>query len=264
MTAGSGPGMASPEQTNDVTPESFLDRQRVMTVATLDPDGLPHAASLPYRREDGELYIAVAPASRTARNLGAVGPVAGTIDDRTSPTAALSLQLRGSAELIADPEVVARLAAGAPAPPGEVSIYRIVADELRFLRDGADTGAETGPAAASAFLNARLEERSAAPGETIVRQGVPADRFYVIVSGACEVAREGGAGRQALARLGPGQFFGETGLLAGVPRTATVTALEATRTLTLSRANFRAALAEVAPTAEGLARAIYEGLRTED
>lgn len=259
--------MTSPDRTSDLTPETFLERQRVMTVATLGPDGLPHAVSLPYRREGGDLYIAVAPSSRTARNLGPVGPVAATIDDRTSPTATLGLQLRGSAELIADSAAMARLAtpgtAGGTSAPVEQRVYRIAADELRFVPDGADTGADDGPASgASAFLNARLEERTAAAGEAVVRQGVPADRFYVIADGACEVTRESGAGRQVLARLGPGQYFGETGLLAGVPRTATVTALEATRMLTLSRSNFRAALAAVAPTAEELARAICEGQQT--
>jgi MFS family permease len=64
------------------------------------------------------------------------------------------------------------------------------------------------------------------PGEAVVRQGDPADRFYFIVDGSFEVTQtkdEGGAPR-FLRSLGPDEVFGEIGLLSGVPRTATVTA----------------------------------------
>jgi CRP-like cAMP-binding protein len=110
-----------------------------------------------------------------------------------------------------------------------------------------------------AALRGSLEERTAAAGEAIVRQGQAPDRFYVIMAGECEVVRDGGGGRQVLARLGPGRFFGETGLLAGVPRTATVVAAGEVRLLALNRANFRAALMAIGGTAEELARAIYQG-----
>lgn len=252
------------DRSNSQNPGDFLGQHRSIVLATLGPDGLPHAVSLPYWRDRDDVYVTVDPASRTARNLGAVGPVAGTVDDQDAASGRLSLQLRGSAELIADPDLVAKIATSGTISPGQAaserSIYRIVADELRLLAVGEDTPAITGDQTASTLvaLRSRLEERTATPGEDFVRQGAAADRFYVIVSGECEVVREGGGGRQVLARLGPGRFFGETGLLAGVPRTATVTAVTDTRTLTLNRANFRAALAEAAPTAEALARLIYE------
>ena len=80
---------------------------------------------------------------------------------------------------------------------------------------------------------ARLERAMAAAvvvpmraGDTIIRQGNEADRFYVIADGEVEVTQapaEGGPAR-VLRRLGPGDVFGEIGLLSGVPRTATVTA----------------------------------------
>lgn len=63
-------------------------------------------------------------------------------------------------------------------------------------------------------------------GDTIIRQGDDADRFYVIADGEVEVTQVPAAGGPArvLRRMGPADVFGEIGLLSGVPRTATVTA----------------------------------------
>jgi MFS family permease len=62
------------------------------------------------------------------------------------------------------------------------------------------------------------------PGEVIVRQGDPSDRFYVIDSGTLRVTQVAHGDEAVLRELGPGDVFGEIGLLRGVPRTATVTA----------------------------------------
>jgi hypothetical protein len=79
-------------------------------------------------------------------------------------------------------------------------------------------------------------------GEVIIRQGEPADRFYVIAAGEVEVtqtAPDGGAAK-VLRRMGPTEFFGEIGLLSRVPRTATVTALTDGRLIALDAAPFLA------------------------
>ncbi|CAN5839574.1 hypothetical protein BH24CHL6_BH24CHL6_07720 [soil metagenome] len=78
------------------------------------------------------------------------------------------------------------------------------------------------------------------PGESIVRQGERADRFYVITEGEVEVtqvAAQGGPAR-LLRRLGRADFFGEIGLLSNVPRTATVTAVSQGGLLALERDAF--------------------------
>jgi MFS family permease len=64
------------------------------------------------------------------------------------------------------------------------------------------------------------------PGEVVVRQGEPADRFFHILDGSFEVtqAKDPGGAPRFLRMLGPDEVFGEIGLLRGVPRTATVTA----------------------------------------
>lgn len=64
-------------------------------------------------------------------------------------------------------------------------------------------------------------------GQEIVRQGEPADRFYIIVSGSFTVTQDTDAGETIVLRhLGPDMVFGELGLLRRAPRSATVTADE--------------------------------------
>lgn len=64
------------------------------------------------------------------------------------------------------------------------------------------------------------------PGQVVVRQGDPADRFFHILDGTFEVTqvKDPGGAPRFLRTLGPDDVFGEIGLLRGVPRTATVTA----------------------------------------
>jgi CRP/FNR family transcriptional regulator/CRP/FNR family cyclic AMP-dependent transcriptional regulator len=70
-------------------------------------------------------------------------------------------------------------------------------------------------------------------GETIIRMGESGMTMYVIRSGRVEVVLERPAGPIFLASLGPGDFFGEQSIFDGEVRSATVTAVEETETLTL-------------------------------
>ncbi|MCG3173598.1 MAG: hypothetical protein GMKNLPBB_01797 [Myxococcota bacterium] len=72
-----------------------------------------------------------------------------------------------------------------------------------------------------------VETRTYQPRSLIIKQGDEADCFYILVDGQVEVFREEGKGRESLlARLNNGAYFGEIGLLRGIPRTATVKAWE--------------------------------------
>jgi MFS family permease len=72
----------------------------------------------------------------------------------------------------------------------------------------------------------RLVEVPVAAGDVVIRQGDPADRFYVIESGSVVVSQTGTDGTtRELRRMGSDEVFGELGLLSGAPRSATVTAL---------------------------------------
>ena len=84
-----------------------------------------------------------------------------------------------------------------------------------------------------------MQQISHPPGEQIVRQGEPGDRFYLIEAGRVSVRRtEGDSAPRELATLGPGQYFGEAALLTGEPRNATVLATETVLTQSLTAEAF--------------------------
>jgi small-conductance mechanosensitive channel/CRP-like cAMP-binding protein len=60
-------------------------------------------------------------------------------------------------------------------------------------------------------------------GETVVRQGEEGQSMFVVVSGSVSVVLE--PGREELARIQRGGYFGEMSLLTGEPRSATVLAV---------------------------------------
>ncbi|HEX3416772.1 MAG TPA: ATP-binding cassette domain-containing protein [Stellaceae bacterium] len=78
-----------------------------------------------------------------------------------------------------------------------------------------------------------------AAGETIVREGEPGEEFFVISDGEVEVIRAD----HEVARLGPGDFFGEVALISGEPRNATVVAEGEVDTYVLGKTDFETALA---------------------
>jgi CRP/FNR family cyclic AMP-dependent transcriptional regulator len=75
-------------------------------------------------------------------------------------------------------------------------------------------------------------------GDDIVREGASGSVLYVIAEGEAKVVRAG----RTIARLKPGQFFGELSVLAGTPRTASVVAAMPTRCVTMSSRNLRTVL----------------------
>jgi Cyclic nucleotide-binding domain len=76
-------------------------------------------------------------------------------------------------------------------------------------------------------------------GETIFRQGDPGDCMYAVIEGEVEVVREEpGTEPKVIARLGPGQYFGEMALVSAGPRMATVRALTAVEVAVMGRVEF--------------------------
>jgi CRP/FNR family transcriptional regulator, cyclic AMP receptor protein len=80
------------------------------------------------------------------------------------------------------------------------------------------------------------EVRELPAGHVLTREGEPGREFTAIVEGGVEVRRKG----RKLRELGPGDWLGEIALLTGGSRTATATALEPTRVLSVRGGMFRA------------------------
>ena len=76
-------------------------------------------------------------------------------------------------------------------------------------------------------------------GETIIEQGDPGHKFYIIISGKAEAKQAGSHGHDVrLGLMNAGSYFGEIALLMDSPRTATVEAVTPTSVLGLDRKDF--------------------------
>lgn len=95
-------------------------------------------------------------------------------------------------------------------------------------------------------------------GKALVTEGDPGREFMIIAEGTATVRRNG----RKVASLGPGDFFGELAVLAGVPRTATVVADTEMTVEALNRAEFSALLDESPALAKkillGAVKRLYE------
>lgn len=83
-------------------------------------------------------------------------------------------------------------------------------------------------------------QREVGPGETVFEQGDPGDHLFVIQSGEIELTREGPAGHRVVARLGPGDFFGELGVVLGKRCVSRAVAVRNTTLLELDRETLEA------------------------
>ncbi|WP_262266157.1 pyridoxamine 5'-phosphate oxidase family protein [Microvirga yunnanensis] len=82
---------------------TLLDQHRIMTVATLRPDGWPHATTVGYANEELTLYLLCGLNSQKAANLARDDRVSLTIDHDTSDIMAISgLSMAGRAQAVTD------------------------------------------------------------------------------------------------------------------------------------------------------------------
>jgi CRP/FNR family cyclic AMP-dependent transcriptional regulator len=107
------------------------------------------------------------------------------------------------------------------------------------------------------FLASRVDEVSLSPGHTVIRQGQPTDAFFIVVTGNVNVTRQG----KPAARLGPGEFFGEIGMLDNGPATATCVTDGPVEAMVLSHAQFRDAIKGNETLAMQVIAAMAERLR---
>lgn len=103
------------------------------------------------------------------------------------------------------------------------------------------------------------------PGSVVIREGEPSDRFFVIAKGQAVVTqRDGSAPERELDTLGPGDYFGEVGLLSGRTRNASVRAKTSLEVLVLDDDAFRALVASSQATSDRIGRVAKSRSRVED
>ena len=103
-----------------------------------------------------------------------------------------------------------------------------------------------------------------ASGETVIREGDPADAFYVIAHGeAVVIGRDAEGHEHVLSTLKEDQYFGELGLLRAEPRNATVRAKTSLEVIQVSADAFRMMVESSKQTAEDIARVAQSRVRTE-
>jgi len=106
-------------------------------------------------------------------------------------------------------------------------------------------------------LGRLMDEVDVKEGRVLMREGAVGREFFIAVSGAVRVERNG----RKVNELGPGDFLGEIALIDGGPRTATAIAAEPCRLLVLSAGSFRTLVSKY-PTAQGkIMKALAERLR---
>jgi CRP-like cAMP-binding protein len=103
-------------------------------------------------------------------------------------------------------------------------------------------------------LSTYADEVSVSEGKHLVDQGGYAYDLFAIVEGTAQVIADG----EVVAELGPGDFFGETGVLDKEQRNATVVAKTRMRLVTLSGWDLRRMRQQLAPVMDKLEQAIQE------
>ena len=104
----------------------------------------------------------------------------------------------------------------------------------------------------------QLEKISMPAGQTLIRQGEPGDKFYLIRSGCVEVSQSEAGTEKKLAELGVGDFFGEAALLTGAPRNATVVTKKESVLYALDKEEFQSAVAASDSFEEELRKALFQ------
>jgi ATP-binding cassette subfamily B protein len=120
-------------------------------------------------------------------------------------------------------------AMGPPMPTDDTDDLLRNSAFLRFVPDGQRAG-----------LRAMFRREHFEFGDMIVREGEPADAFYVLASGRARVVKKSDKGEElVLASLRPGSEFGDAALLEGGVRTASVRCSTSVEVLRLGRDDFQ-------------------------
>jgi len=112
----------------------------------------------------------------------------------------------------------------------------------------------------------RVAKLRSIPRHTVVlHAGDSTDNIYFVLSGALKVQISDEEGREViLSMLGPGELFGEMGVLDDHPRSATVLAVEASEVVVIGKADFKQCLVENPDVSLFIMRNLTKRLRLAD
>jgi CRP/FNR family cyclic AMP-dependent transcriptional regulator len=115
------------------------------------------------------------------------------------------------------------------------------------------------------MLTTVVTRRSVTRSTIIMAAGDPTDSLYIILSGRLKVMMSDADGKEViLTILGPGEFFGEMGLIDDAPRSASVIAIEPCELLAITRRDFKKCLAENFEMSMAVMRGLVRRLREAD
>jgi CRP-like cAMP-binding protein len=253
----------------------FLTQNHTLTLATASPAAVPRASTFLYVNEGPTLYFWTRATTITARQIQQNPVVAFTIDSYSSDLhQTQGVQGIGEASVLLSGEQIARVAdlfgqkfpTLSPGSTMSISFFRITATELQLI-DNTSAAPSSGRGAPGTFgaefhrersysvisnlptlaadrITATLASVEVPAGQEIVKQGNPADKFFIVIAGEAEVVREEQGNERQIATLTPGQLYGEVAIMRDQPRSATVRARTDTRLLALDRNAFRDLIAQ--------------------
>ena len=263
----------------------YLQNQPTLTLATASGAGTPRATTLIYVNEGPTVYVWTRPDTATARHMDQNPVVSFAIDEYTPDfRSTKGIQATGEASVVLNPAEVketrerfqAKYPALGDALAANVSFFRIAPTELQFIDNTSAGDTRSGgidfhrdlvysvfrdlPHQDVDSVRANLQTMQFDEGEVIVRQGAPADKFFIIIEGEVEVTREEAGEDHDLATLKPGEFFGEMAILREAPRMATVRAKAPTTVFAMERDAFRGLVGQSIGTTEDFDRVIQQRL----
>jgi len=110
-----------------------------------------------------------------------------------------------------------------------------------------------------------MTRRAVPRNRTVLQAGDPTDSLYIILTGRTRVQMSDDEGKEViLASLGPGDFFGEMGLMDEEPRSASVLTTEACEFIVITKDDFKAILKDNFDLAMVIMRGLVKRLREAD
>jgi CRP/FNR family transcriptional regulator, cyclic AMP receptor protein len=115
------------------------------------------------------------------------------------------------------------------------------------------------------LITTLVTRKSTPRSTTIMAGGDPTDHLYIVLSGRLKVMMSDAEGKEViLSILGPGEFFGEMGLIDDEPRSATVVTIEPCELLSIAKRDFKKCLADNFEMAMAVMRGLVRRLREAD